>query len=199
VVRLKATERRQIETMLRGGVEAVRAIKLAQVLRLLDQGMAVPQVAGAVGLSGQAVRDIGWRYAEAGLERALFEKPRPGQAPGLDPGQAQRIVAMICDPPPPGQARWSVRLIAATAMQRHLVAHVGRETIRMLLKHHDLKPWREKMWCVGWIDAAYRTRMEAVPATDEQPLTPAAPVLCLDERPVALRADTRPSRSIRPA
>jgi hypothetical protein len=46
----------------------------------------------------------------------------------------------------------------------------------MLLKHHDLKPWREKMWCVGRIDAAYRTRMETVLATDEQPLTPAAPV-----------------------
>jgi hypothetical protein len=49
----------------------------------------------------------------------LFEKSRPGHALVLGPGQAQRIVAMICGPPPPGQARWSVRLIAATAMQRH--------------------------------------------------------------------------------
>lgn len=144
VVRLKAAERRRIETMLRGGIEAVRVVKRAQVLRLLDQGLAVPQTAAAVGLSGQAVRDIGWRYAEAGLQRALFDKPRPGQAPRLGPQQAQRIVAMICGPPPPGQARWSVRLITATAMQRRLVASVGRETIRMLLKHHDLKPWREK-------------------------------------------------------
>jgi transposase len=53
------------------------------------------------------------------------------------------------------------------------------------------------MWCVGRIDAAYRARMDAVLATYEQPLTPAAPVLCLDERPVVLRADIRPSRSLR--
>jgi putative transposase len=37
-----------------------------------------------------------------------------------------------------------VRLIAEEAMKRHLVASVGRETIRVLLKQHDLKPWREK-------------------------------------------------------
>jgi hypothetical protein len=42
------------------------------------------------------------------------------------------------------RARWTVRLIVAEAVKRKLVPKVGRETIRMLLEHHDLKPWREK-------------------------------------------------------
>jgi hypothetical protein len=29
-------------------------------------------------------------------------------------------------------------------VKRRLVPRVGRETIRVLLLHHDLKPWREK-------------------------------------------------------
>jgi putative transposase len=29
-------------------------------------------------------------------------------------------------------------------VKRKLVPRVGRETIRVLLLHHDLKPWREK-------------------------------------------------------
>jgi hypothetical protein len=29
-------------------------------------------------------------------------------------------------------------------VKRRLVPRVGRETIRMLLLHDDLKPWREK-------------------------------------------------------
>jgi hypothetical protein len=37
-----------------------------------------------------------------------------------------------------------VRLIAEEAVKRKLVPGVGRETIRILLLSHDLKPWREK-------------------------------------------------------
>jgi transposase len=144
VVGLRAAEWRRLEGMLRGGIEPVRVVKRAQVLRLLDQGMGPPQVANALGVSPQTVRNVGWRYVEEGLERALYEKARPGHQPALSPRQAQRIVAMVCSPPPPGQARWSVRLIAREAMQRQLVATVGRETIRVLLQQHDLKPWREK-------------------------------------------------------
>jgi hypothetical protein len=50
---------------------------------------------------------------------------------------------MVCSPPE-GQARWSVRLIATEAVKRKLVSAVSRETIRLLLQNHDLKPWREK-------------------------------------------------------
>ena len=51
---------------------------------------------------------------------------------------------MVCGPPPQGTARWSVRLIAEEAVKRKLAPHVGRETIRILLQNHELKPWREK-------------------------------------------------------
>jgi hypothetical protein len=37
-----------------------------------------------------------------------------------------------------------VRLVAEEAVKRKLVPRVGRETIRILLLSHDLKPWREK-------------------------------------------------------
>jgi hypothetical protein len=62
----------------------------------------------------------------------------------LAPVEKQRIVAMACSTPPAGAARWTVRLIAEEAVKRKLVPRVGRETIRILLQSHDLKPWREK-------------------------------------------------------
>jgi hypothetical protein len=37
-----------------------------------------------------------------------------------------------------------VRLVAQEAVKRRLVPRVGRETIRILLLDHGLKPWREK-------------------------------------------------------
>ena len=36
------------------------------------------------------------------------------------------------------------RFTASSAIKRKLVPRVGRETVRVLLQSHDLKPWREK-------------------------------------------------------
>jgi hypothetical protein len=95
-------------------------------------------------LTAQAIRKIAHRYRSSGLERALYERPRPGAAEILEDSQKQRIIAMVCSQPPEGQARWTVRLVAEQAVKRKLVPRVGRETIRILLESHDLKPWREK-------------------------------------------------------
>lgn len=54
------------------------------------------------------------------------------------------------------------------------------------------------MWCVADLDDAYIARMEDVLATYEKPRHAAEPVLCLDEKPVSLHADVRPSRPARP-
>src|SRR5260370_27374058 len=78
-----------------------------------------------------------------GLERALYEKQWPGAAEVLEDSQKQRIIAMVCSEPPEGRARWTVRLVVEEAVKRKLGPRVGRETIRILLLHHDLKPWRE--------------------------------------------------------
>ena len=78
------------------------------------------------------------------MARALYDKQRPGAVALLDDGQKQRIIAMVCANPPAGRSRWTVRLIAEEAVKRRLVPRGGREAIRILLLHHDLKPWREK-------------------------------------------------------
>src|SRR5262249_44392352 len=130
--------------VLSGGVQAVRTVLRALVLCRLDQGRSASEVAAEVRLTAKAVREIGRRYEDRGLAQALHERPRPGAIPVLDASQKQRIIAMVCSEPPEGRARWTVRLVAEEAVRRGLVVQVGRETIRLLLLHHDLKPWREK-------------------------------------------------------
>ena len=130
--------------MLRGGMQQVRVTLRAIVLLQLARGVAAPRIAATVPLTAQAIRKVAHRYEEGGLERALYEKERPGAAPALDETQKQRIIAMVCSHPPAGFARWNVRLVAEEAVQRKLAPRVGRETIRLLLLDHDLRPWREK-------------------------------------------------------
>jgi len=143
-IELSRQERKQVEQLLSGGVQPVRAVIRALVLRQIDEGRTTVEAGAGVGISAKAAWEIGKRYQGGGLEEAIYDAPRPGQKPLLDTEQGQRIIAMVCGPPPAGRARWSVRLIAQEAVKRKLVEHVGPETVRILLQSHDLKPWREK-------------------------------------------------------
>ncbi len=143
-VRLSKRVRQALRELLRGGLQPVRTTLRVLVLLQLDAGQAAAQVATNVQLTAKAVREIGRRYEAGGMERALYDQPRPGAASLLDVNQRQRIIAMVCSDPPTGRARWTVRLIAEEAVKRKLLPRVGRETIRVLLQSHDLKPWREK-------------------------------------------------------
>jgi transposase len=143
-IELSKQERQELRRLLQSGLQPVRTVQRALALRQLADGQAIRKVAANVGLTPKTVWLTSQRYRQGGLERALYERPRPGKAMLLDLQQRQRIVALVCGPPPAGRARWTVRLLAEEAVKRKLVPRVGRETVRVLLESHDLKPWREK-------------------------------------------------------
>jgi len=94
-IQLSRPERRQIDELLSGGVQPVRTVIRALVLRQLDQGRTTVEAGGGVGISAKAAWEIGKRYLEGGLERAIYDAPRPGQKPLLDTAHGQRIIAMV--------------------------------------------------------------------------------------------------------
>lgn len=142
--RLRPSDRERLHGMLRGGLQQVRVVMRAMALLQLDAGASASQVAKVVALSEAGIRLVAKRYRRGGVEQALFDRARPGAAEVLSPSEKQRIIAMVCSDPPAGAARWSVRLVTEEVLKRKLVPQVGRETIRVLLQSHDLKPWREK-------------------------------------------------------
>ena len=77
-VQLKKRDREQLDGMLSGGNQAVRVILRGLALYQLHDGKSVSEVAGNVRLTSKAVREIGWRYESSGLDRALYDKQRPG-------------------------------------------------------------------------------------------------------------------------
>ena len=54
------------------------------------------------------------------------------------------------------------------------------------------------MWVVADLDEDYVAKMEDVLQVYEQPYDPQQPVVCVDEKPVTLRADVRPTRLAAP-
>jgi transposase len=141
---VSAKDQKELRKLVSGGVQQVRVVLRALALLQLAKGAASPHIASVIPLTAQTFRNVGHRYQQGGLDRALYEKPRTGAPEVLDDSQKQGLIAMICSSPPAGRTRWTVRLVAQEAVKRKLVPRAGRETIRILLLSHDLKPWREK-------------------------------------------------------
>ena len=55
----------------------------------------------------------------------------------------------------------------------------------------DLKPWLQEQWCIPEVSPAYVAAMEDVLDLYAEPYDPTRPVVCFDERPCQLVAETR--------
>ena len=143
-IRLSKQEQQELRRLLHRGLQPVRTVLRALALQQLSEGQTVRQVAKNLALTPRTVWLTSQRLRRGGPERAVYERPRPGKAALLDAQQQQRIIALACGPAPAGRARWTVRPLTEEVVKRKLVPRVGRETIRVLLESHDLKPWREK-------------------------------------------------------
>ncbi len=141
---LNDEDRTVLKSILSKGVKSVRVIKRAMVLNLFDKGHPSPEIAKSVGVSPETARRIAHNYNKEGINRALYDNPRPGNSKLLSEKESNEIIAMVCSDPPEGRQRWTLELLKKEAMHRKIVRTVGRETIRILLKKHDLKPWLKK-------------------------------------------------------
>lgn len=142
-LRLKQEDREILRRMAKERLTE-RIWKRIRALQLLDEGCTLAATAAALGSAVPSVRRVGERYLASGVEVALKEGKRPIPPRKLDARQEAEIIAMVCGPAPEGRARWTIMLIVEQCIKRGIVKQVGRETIRVLLKNHALKPWREK-------------------------------------------------------
>lgn len=117
-IEVSSKHRKGLQNLVSGGVQQVRVVVRALALLQLAKGVSAPRLSGMIPLTPQAIRKVGHRYQEGGLERALYEWQRPGAAEVLDDRQKQRLIAMVCSSPPEGRARWTIRLVAEEAVKR---------------------------------------------------------------------------------
>ena len=188
-------DQRELAKLLSGGVQQVRVVLRALALLQLARGVSAPQIANVVRLTSQAIRNIGRQYLQqGGLERALYERQRPGAAEVLDQGQKQRLIAMVCSSPPKGRARWTVRLVAEGSRQTQIGSsrRKGNHSSSPVEPRAETLAGKKCGWWPTWIDA-YIAKMEDVLEVYERRHMIQEPVICVDEKPITLHADLRPA------
>ena len=73
-IEVRTKDQEALRKLLSGGLQQVRVVLRAVALLQLAKGVSAPRVAAVVPLTPQAIRKVGHRYQQGGLERALYEK-----------------------------------------------------------------------------------------------------------------------------
>lgn len=131
---LNKAERQKLQEIVRKGENKARVITRARILLLSDTGRTDQQVAEALQVGIATVERIRRRAAREGVEVALVDRSRPGSKPLLNARQRVQLVAIACSDPPPGQKRWTIRLLMEEVMKQKIVDSISFETVRRVLK-----------------------------------------------------------------
>jgi hypothetical protein len=139
-VTLDQKEREELETMTRSGKIPAKKFLHARALLLCDAGEHGPawkvnDVAEALGVTSRTIEHLKQRFVEEGLEAALVRKPaaKPRDV-RLDGAFDARLMALACSSPPPGRARWTLRLLAQKAVELKLTQSVSAMSVQRSLK-----------------------------------------------------------------
>ncbi|MBK8902443.1 MAG: helix-turn-helix domain-containing protein [Anaerolineaceae bacterium] len=135
---LKQNERTELEQLIKSGVHSARVIARARALLLLDrsQGEArtIQQVIEAAMVSQGTIYNLKERYFSQGLNRALYEKQRPGAKPKIDGAAEAHLVALACSDPPEGYDRWTLRLLADRLVSLEIIDSISHVAVGEALK-----------------------------------------------------------------
>jgi transposase len=143
---LKDDERIALEQLIKSGVNSARVIARARTLLLLDRSQGkqrkIREVVEAAMVSQGTVGNVKRRYFEGGIDRALYELPRPGAKPKVDGEVEAHLIALACSDPPEGHARWTLRLLADRLVKLEAVDldYISHVTVGEVLKKTRSSP-----------------------------------------------------------
>jgi hypothetical protein len=149
VIRLTPAQRTQLRRLVRRDATSALEQRRARILLASDAGagLAAPTdlaVAAAVGVDPRTVARVRATFARDGFAIALHGRPKRFPPRGkLSRAQEAQVTALVCSAPPVGQARWTLRLLAARVVELEIVETISHETVRQTLKKTATSPG----WC----------------------------------------------------
>ena len=139
-VELSEAERAELVLLISRGTAPARTIRRAHILLAAADDLFDADVAAALHVSEATVLRVRHRFAEAPaapagarLQRALYDRPRPGAARKLDAKGEATLIALACSAPPQGHAVWSMQMLADMLVELHVIEAISDETVRRTL------------------------------------------------------------------
>jgi hypothetical protein len=141
VVKLDIEERARLNKLISKGRAAAKTILKARILLKADQsqageGWSDEEICEALDTNASMVTRVRARLVNDGLDAVLARKKRstPPIAPIFDGERQAQLIALACSHPPPGHARWTIRLLAEKVVERSIVDAAHFNTVGRALK-----------------------------------------------------------------
>jgi transposase len=132
-LKLTDSDKEYLQDLLSKGTMKVRKQKRAQALLELDKEKTYQEVSGLIRVSYSTISGWAAKYKSGGLS-FLEDKPRSGRPIGLSGEDRAKITAIACSDPPPGYARWSLRLLAGKLIELDIVESISFKQVGNILK-----------------------------------------------------------------
>lgn len=146
-IELTEKEREELTALTRRKRAAAYKVSKARALLLSDEGPDGPaltdvQISSRTGMIVRSIERLRKRCHEVGPLEALLPVPRThvSRKPALNDDQEARLVSIACSEPPPGCARWTLKLLAGKLVELEVVESISPETVRQALKKTTSNP-----------------------------------------------------------
>ena len=149
IVRLSTDERKTLFELIKKGIASKEKQNRARILLKADCGeegenWKDPQIAEAFYVSIKTVERVRKSLVEDGFEGTLNRKIPPARKRIIQGQEEAYLIAIACNEPPEGQARWTLSMLADKMIECKYVDSVSPDTIGRALKKTNLNLGKKK-------------------------------------------------------
>jgi transposase len=143
VITLTAEQRRSLSRLVHTGVHPAAMRRRAQILLKADaagpDAWTDEEIAEHLETTRMTVQRVRQQCAAEGLDATLHrKKPTGRQFRKLDGKQEAQLIALACSKAPDGQAKWTMKLLAAKLVELKVVESIDPATVCRTLKKMTL-------------------------------------------------------------
>jgi len=164
IVKLLSDERENLLSLISKGKSSARKLTHGRILLEADETIGVrktdEEIAEAVHVNVKTVQRVRQACVEGGIESALERTPHKRYKPHKIQGKEEaQLIAVCCSKPPEGRSRWTLKLLSEKLVSLEVIDTVSSQTIGRVLEKNELKPWRNKEWCIPEANADFVCHM----------------------------------------
>lgn len=156
VINLSAEDREYLETQTRARTIQAQTINRARILLLKADGCSINAIADKIGINRKSVMLCLNKYAEGGVENALYDAPGRGRNAEITDDEKAWIINIACQKPIDfGYAAetWTYAKLTshinknAEAAGYTRLSTIHKSTVHSILDEAEIKPFRIKYYC----------------------------------------------------